>query len=363
MQGNYFFADYAQTLDQAADTSTLTATSAASSTSSRSTARRTPYGDIVYLTEGPDGALYYVDLGYSDIGGTFGVSKIRRIRYLQSNQAPVAIVSADRTSGPQPLDVTFSSAGSNDPEGQPITYSWDFGDGTSSTASNPVHTYTNPGQYVVRLTVSDGVNSSISTPLTISVGNVPERDDRFADRWRHVPRRRRDHATEVTPRTRRTARCRPAPSPGTSTSCTTTTCIPGPPSPGCRSGTFTIPTSGHDFQGNTRYRITLTVTDSNGLKDTKSVIVWPQKVNLSFDTVPSGLTLYLDGVARTTPFVLDTLIGFSHTIDARDQSSGSNNYVFSSWSDGGAPNSRHHGPECGSVIRRELRSRHRRPPG
>ena len=47
-----------------------------------------PYGDIVYLTEGPDGALYYVDLGYSDIGGTFGVSKIRRIRYVQSNQAP-----------------------------------------------------------------------------------------------------------------------------------------------------------------------------------------------------------------------------------------------------------------------------------
>ena len=41
-----------------------------------------PYGDIVYLTEGPDGALYYVDLGYSDIGGTFGVSKIRRIRYI-----------------------------------------------------------------------------------------------------------------------------------------------------------------------------------------------------------------------------------------------------------------------------------------
>ena len=50
-----------------------------------------PYGDIVYLTEGPDGALYYVDLGYSDIGGTFGVSKIRRIRYSQSNQPPVAV--------------------------------------------------------------------------------------------------------------------------------------------------------------------------------------------------------------------------------------------------------------------------------
>ena len=58
-------------------------------------------GDVVYLTEGPDGALYYVDLGYSDISGTFGVSKIRRIRYLQSNQAPVALVSANPTRVPR----------------------------------------------------------------------------------------------------------------------------------------------------------------------------------------------------------------------------------------------------------------------
>ena len=60
-----------------------------------------PYGDIVYLTEGPDGALYYVDLGYSDIGGTFGVSKIRRIRYLSGNQAPIAVAvsESDRWAG------------------------------------------------------------------------------------------------------------------------------------------------------------------------------------------------------------------------------------------------------------------------
>ena len=58
-----------------------------------------PYGDIVYLAEGPDGALYYLDLGYSDIGGTFGVSKIRRIKYVRSNQAPVVNASANPTSG------------------------------------------------------------------------------------------------------------------------------------------------------------------------------------------------------------------------------------------------------------------------
>jgi hypothetical protein len=105
---------------------------------------------------------------------------------------------------------------------------------------------------------------------------------------------------------------------------------------GVKSGSFTIPTTGHDFSGNTRYRIMLTVTDSNGLKDTKTVTVWPQKVNLSFDTVPSGRTLYLDGIAKTTPFVYDTLIGFNHTVEARNQTSGSTSYTFASWSDGGA---------------------------
>ena len=60
--------------------STRRATSTACSISNRRMARADgPYGDIVYLAEGPDGALYYVDLGYSDVGGTFGVSKIRRI--------------------------------------------------------------------------------------------------------------------------------------------------------------------------------------------------------------------------------------------------------------------------------------------
>ena len=66
------------------------------------------------------------------------------------------------------------------------------------------------------------------------------------------------------------------------------------------------------------------------------MIIWPQKVNLPFAASPSGLTIYVDGIARTTPFVLDTLVGFNHTIDARDQTSGGNNYTFTSWSDGGA---------------------------
>ena len=64
-------------------------------------------------------------------------------------------------------------------------------------------------------------------------------------------------------------------------------------------------------------------------------MVWPTKVNLTFDTVPDGRTLYLDGIAKTAPFVYDTLVGFNHTIEARNQTAGSTSYTFASWSDGG----------------------------
>jgi hypothetical protein len=59
-------------------------------------------------------------------------------------------------------------------------------------------------------------------------------------------------------------------------------------------------------------------------------------VNLSFDSIPTGLTLKVDGIDRTTPFVHDTLVNFTHTIEAPDQSQGQNLYTFASWSDGGA---------------------------
>jgi glucose/arabinose dehydrogenase/chitodextrinase len=294
-----------------------------------------PYGDIVYLTEGPDGALYYLDLGYSDVGGTFGVSKLRRISYFASNQAPIATAAADVTSGPAPLAVNFSSAGSVDPEGQPLAYSWDFGDGTTSTAANPAHTYTGAGQYTVRLTVSDGTSSTISTPLTIQAGSPPTATISAPI----------DGAMFVAGQVLTYSGTGTDPDDGNLPASAFTWNIdmlhdghvhPGIPVVGQKSGTFTIPTTGHDFEGNVRYRFTLTVTDSNGLSTSTSVIVWPVKVNLTFNAAPQGLTLYLDGIAKATPFVYDTLVGFNHNIDARSQTVGNSTYNFSSWTDGGA---------------------------
>ena len=333
-QGSFFFADYTQnwirrlTLDGSGNVTGVFNFEPADGSVDG------PYGDIVYLTEGPDGALYYVDLGYSDVGGTYGVSKIRRIRFVTSNQAPVAAAAATPTSGPAPLTVSFSSAGSLDPEGQPITYSWDFGDGATSTSANPTHAYA-AGHYSARLTVSDGVNTTLSTPIAIDSGTKPVATSLSPT----------DGAFFVAGQTISFSGTANDAEDGPLPASAYTWNIdflhdghvhPGIPETGVTSGSFTIPTTGHDFSGTTRYRITLTVTDSTGLTDVKSVTIWPTKVNLSFGASPSGATLYLDGIAKTTPFVYDTLVGFQHTIEARDQTIGSSSYAFQSWSDGGA---------------------------
>ncbi len=61
----------------------------------------------------------------------------------------------------------------------------------------------------------------------------------------------------------------------------------------------------------------------------------PFKVDLTFNTVPSGLSVTIDGIPRTTPYVHDTLVGFTHAVVAPNQSSGGTAYTFASWSDGG----------------------------
>ncbi len=334
-QGNYFFADYTQNWIRRLTFNTQGTVSGIFNFEPADGSVDGPYGDIVHLTEGPDGALYYVDLGYSDVGGTVGISKIRRVRYLQSNLPPTAIANANPMQGLPPLSVNFSSASSTDPEGQPITYLWTFGDGTISTAANPVHVYVSAGQYTVRLTTSDGVNSTLSTPLIVSVGIPPvgtilsPQDGNFFIAGDVLSYSGDGTDTED----------------GVLPASAFTWDIdflhaghvhPGIHATGIKSGTFIVPVSGHDFSGTTRYRITLTVTDSNGLANIKSVIVWPSKVNLTFNTLPSNLTFYLDGVAQSAPLVYDTLINFQHSIEARNQSSATTTYTFSSWSDGGA---------------------------
>ncbi|HLP80050.1 MAG TPA: PKD domain-containing protein [Acidobacteriota bacterium] len=89
------------------------------------------------------------------------------------NLPPIASAGASPSSGAAPLAVTFSSAGSRDPEGTALTYSWTLGDGSTSTQANPTKTYSNVGVYPVGLTVTDATGLSSSTVINVTVVNQP----------------------------------------------------------------------------------------------------------------------------------------------------------------------------------------------
>jgi PKD repeat protein len=75
------------------------------------------------------------------------------------------------------LDCAFSSAGSFDPDGSIASYAWTFGDGATSTAANPSHTYGAPGTYPVKLVVTDddGATGSATRNVTVAAGQPPSK--------------------------------------------------------------------------------------------------------------------------------------------------------------------------------------------
>ena len=76
------------------------------------------------------------------------------------NVAPtIRSVTATPDDGATPLEVNFAAT-ADDPDGDDITYSWDFGDGGTGSGANATHTYTTPGTYAARVTATDATGKS-----------------------------------------------------------------------------------------------------------------------------------------------------------------------------------------------------------
>jgi len=109
-----------------------------------------------------------------------------------------------------------------------------------------------------------------------------------------------------------------------------------PNTTGVTSGSVTIPTMG-ETSANVWYRIYLTVRDAGGLTHTVQRDISPRKVRVTLNTEPSGLQVRLDGQPVATPLSFDAVVGIVRNLAAQSpQVSGSTNYEFVSWSDGGA---------------------------
>ncbi len=86
-----------------------------------------------------------------------------------ANIAPVAAATATPSVGKVPLPVAFSSAASTDPDGDIVSYAWDFGDGNTSTLANPINTFAASGTYAATLTVTDDSGDTDTTTVSVQV--------------------------------------------------------------------------------------------------------------------------------------------------------------------------------------------------
>jgi len=102
-----------------------------------------------------------------DTTNRFGEGHIRKSALITTGEVPGAEFFADLRQGDPPLTVRFH----DNTAGNPVEWFWQFGDGTTSTEKDPVHTYTRNGSYTTTLTVSNSFGTdSLTRTNHIRVG-------------------------------------------------------------------------------------------------------------------------------------------------------------------------------------------------
>ena len=281
----------------------------------------------VDLQIGPDGMLYYVDIG----GGS-----IRRIEYTAAvNQPPVAVATANPTSGDVGMTVSFDGSASSDPNGDPLSYAWDLdGDGAfdDSTTATTTWTYNTAGTFHVSLQVSDGRGGTATDAVTIGVGlpNVTIASPTTSLRWAvgdtvSFSGSATDNQGAQIPSSNLTWRL----------------VLKHGACPDCHdhflqtysgvsSGSFNAPD--HDYPS--ELELTLTATDAAGLSNSTSIRLLPRTTTLAFQTSPTGLKLTFNGVNLTAPFSRTVIVGSSNSVSAPSPQTLRGRQIFRSWTDG-----------------------------
>ncbi|MEL6132527.1 MAG: PKD domain-containing protein, partial [Bacteroidota bacterium] len=125
---------------------------------------------------GCDGVLYFyrINLKVTDTGGLSAYySKDVYPDCGGSGDLPIARFVYDVVSA-NPTKIDFNGLSSYDLDGPIVSYSWDFGDGTSGSGAEVTHVYFEPNSYTVRLTVidTDGNTDDVVSVIPVSCGAI-----------------------------------------------------------------------------------------------------------------------------------------------------------------------------------------------
>ncbi len=287
----------------------------------------TNWQGLVGLELAPSGNVALVDIGTFNNDGA-----IRELVY--QSQTPTARASASPTSGAVPLQVNFDGTLSSDPDGDSLTYRWDFGDGATSSAAKPTHVYTQAGPVTARLTVDDGHGNSDTTSVDLRPGN-------------DAPTATIDSpAAESTYRDGQTITLRGSGSDpqdgqlaGSALSWRVllhhgTHVHDAHAEAGVATTSFT---AGRDHDADSYYEVRLTARDSAGLEGTRTIFLRPETVQLNVASTPTGAPLSYGGRDFTAPLSTATAIGFQTSLSAAATFLyGGRTFYFDRWSDGGA---------------------------
>ena len=130
------------------------------------TSARGPSSTHTYANSGE----YTVELIITDNDGETASAQ-QTITVESANQQPSVNFSYSPSNPAESESVQFS-ANATDPDGNIADYTWSFGNGATASGSSPSHTYSEPGEYTVELTVTDNGGKSATATQTISIKDV-----------------------------------------------------------------------------------------------------------------------------------------------------------------------------------------------
>ncbi|MGH8502024.1 MAG: PQQ-dependent sugar dehydrogenase [Gammaproteobacteria bacterium] len=266
--------------------------------------------------------------------------QIRRISFGGSgNLTPAAVASASPRYGALPLNVSFDGSQSSDPDGDALTFAWNFGDGSPPAfGRNVSHTYSAEGAYFATLTVNDGRGGEAQASVRIDAGHTPPRVTVLspsADARFKVGQSLTLRASAVDESNRTL--------PGSALRWTVLLHHGAHTHPyfGPQAGNgivVTAPAPEDLVAARTSYlEVRLVAKDARGLETAVVHNVLPRLVKVNFASVPTNLRLKINGQGVTAPKSYTSWDGYRINVVAPNQTDASGRrYVFRSWSDGGA---------------------------